>query len=108
METNPDITNLRSNDHILPDPWHFVTDIIVPLFKVLSNFLFQNLHSQGPMCRALCAVEMLSLQNNGLPEFTGTCPTLPEVSPRFMLFETFDTSGKRDKLTSDVYKLVVH
>ena len=47
--------------------------------NVLFN-LFQNLHSQGPMCRALCAVEMLSLQNNGLPEFTGTCPTLPEVS----------------------------
>lgn len=39
----------------------------------------ENPHSQGPMCRALCAVEMLSLQNNGLPEFTGTCPTLAET-----------------------------
>ena len=44
------------------------------------------------MCRALCAVEMLSLQNNGLPEFTGTCPTLPEVSPRFMLFNALGMS----------------
>ena len=43
-------------------------------------FLTQDPHSQGPMCRALCAVEMLSLQNNGLPEFTGTCPSLAEVS----------------------------
>ena len=42
--------------------------------------LLQDLRSQGPMCRALCAVEMLSLQNNGLPEFTGTCPSLSEVS----------------------------
>ncbi|KAJ7388213.1 Cilia and flagella associated protein 46 [Desmophyllum pertusum] len=52
----------------------------------------ENLHSQGPMCRALCAVEMLSLQNNGLPEFTGTCPTLPEVSARFMLFNALGMS----------------
>ena len=47
------------------------------MFRVVC--LLQDLRSQGPMCRALCAVEMLSLQNNGLPEFTGTCPSLAEV-----------------------------
>ncbi|EDO49124.1 predicted protein, partial [Nematostella vectensis] len=35
--------------------------------------------SQGPMCKSLCALEMLSLQGNGLPEFQQS-PTLPEVS----------------------------
>ncbi|XP_048585353.1 cilia- and flagella-associated protein 46 isoform X2 [Nematostella vectensis] len=34
--------------------------------------------SQGPMCKSLCALEMLSLQGNGLPEFQQS-PTLPET-----------------------------
>lgn len=63
-----------------------VISLIGGFKQVFLFYLFvQDLQSQGPMCRALCAVEMLSLQNNGLPEFTGTCPTLAEVSSEYPL-----------------------
>ncbi|XP_074608699.1 cilia- and flagella-associated protein 46-like [Acropora palmata] len=65
--------------HPLIRSWVFCKQLLnQPMPKNLGHDN-EDLRSQGPMCRALCAVEMLSLQNNGLPEFTGTCPSLSET-----------------------------
>ncbi|KAL9983920.1 hypothetical protein ACROYT_G006166 [Oculina patagonica] len=68
-----------STRHPLITSWVFCKQLLNQQMPKNLGHDDENLHSQGPMCRALCAVEMLSLQNNGLPEFTGTCPTLPET-----------------------------
>ncbi|CAH3151990.1 unnamed protein product [Porites lobata] len=68
-----------STRHPLIISWVFCKQLLNQQIPKNLGHDDEDPHSQGPMCRALCAVEMLSLQNNGLPEFTGTCPSLAET-----------------------------
>lgn len=65
--------------HPLITSWVFCKQLLNQQMPKNLGHDDEDVQSQGPMCRALCAVEMLTLQNNGLPEFTGTCPSLAET-----------------------------